>query len=527
MDSRSNTESLAIRFAPYITELREFFTDRGLRFGSRSDLDPLSRKLAKPGSFQDEMMSMLRAIVFRERGVVPRNELLDLILLAISGVGVDRIAGQDRRADHAQAVHAVDEFVSKVIQSLKRKTFEDEGDEEEGDGEEADESTTSLPAVIPSASPARSEQPAIERHAAPPPTPAWNFNPILEQRSMPYPRAGVFARAQTISPPLDESSWQHKPSPASQPPPRPVSAAKEIMVVRAVPVVPVVPVIQPRSHFFRNTMGVLVVGLAAALFWRYEQPLETASQPGEPSETVVAPDLPTSPAGAASAPATPASSPGLAGSIWVGADRDPAVNAAAFEARRQAGLEPTMSMLMAQPSEPLPPRPAPVSTPVAAPPVPAAPAATPTPALAGNLPPTSRRRPPPRPAAIPVAPVAARQAGFLVSSGVMDNNLIAADAPKYPMMASMAGVEGRVILQAVVSRNGTVLSTPRAGRASPAAWCRDEGGPKLALPAVGHPRKSYRRRHGRDRRFPPSALVAPVPGRSKDHEPYAGWFNEA
>jgi len=47
---------------------------------------------------------------------------------------------------------------------------------------------------------------------------------------------------------------------------------------------------------------------------------------------------------------------------------------------------------------------------------------------------------------------------LIVSSGVMAGNLISAPPPEYPKFASFAHIEGQVILQAVVSRNGTVTA---------------------------------------------------------------------
>ncbi|MEO6828889.1 MAG: energy transducer TonB [Acidobacteriaceae bacterium] len=41
----------------------------------------------------------------------------------------------------------------------------------------------------------------------------------------------------------------------------------------------------------------------------------------------------------------------------------------------------------------------------------------------------------------------------------MTGNLIAAPPPEYPRLAGMFHVEGQVILQAVVSRNGRVVAT--------------------------------------------------------------------
>ena len=47
----------------------------------------------------------------------------------------------------------------------------------------------------------------------------------------------------------------------------------------------------------------------------------------------------------------------------------------------------------------------------------------------------------------------------MVSSGVMQGNLVSAPLPDYPRLASLAHIEGQVILQAVVAPNGKVVTT--------------------------------------------------------------------
>jgi TonB family protein len=54
---------------------------------------------------------------------------------------------------------------------------------------------------------------------------------------------------------------------------------------------------------------------------------------------------------------------------------------------------------------------------------------------------------------------AAPQGVFFVSSGVMTANLLSAPPPEYPKLASLMHVEGPVILQAVVAKDGTVMAT--------------------------------------------------------------------
>jgi TonB family protein len=52
-----------------------------------------------------------------------------------------------------------------------------------------------------------------------------------------------------------------------------------------------------------------------------------------------------------------------------------------------------------------------------------------------------------------------RMGVYPVSSGVMAAKLISAPEPKYPKLAGLIHMEGQVTLQAVVSRNGKVVTT--------------------------------------------------------------------
>src|ERR1700709_517399 len=92
MALQSNPERVAVRLAPYIGELHEFFTSRSMRFGSPEDLAPIALLLSVPGSFQDEMASIIRSILYREQGTVQHGELLELVTVAIGGSRVDEAA---------------------------------------------------------------------------------------------------------------------------------------------------------------------------------------------------------------------------------------------------------------------------------------------------------------------------------------------------------------------------------------------------------------------------------------------------
>src|ERR1700730_10825970 len=92
MDRPSNTEVIATRYAPYIEELRDFFASHGMSFGCPENIVRLAEHVSAPGSFHNEMASMIRSIIYRERGTVPRAELIELIAVAIGGPHIDEAA---------------------------------------------------------------------------------------------------------------------------------------------------------------------------------------------------------------------------------------------------------------------------------------------------------------------------------------------------------------------------------------------------------------------------------------------------
>lgn len=85
MPLSANTQAAAGRLAPYVEELHEFFASHRMHFGSPEDLLELSRGLEHPGTFRGELSSMVRSVIFREGGNVPRSELLKLVALSIGG----------------------------------------------------------------------------------------------------------------------------------------------------------------------------------------------------------------------------------------------------------------------------------------------------------------------------------------------------------------------------------------------------------------------------------------------------------
>jgi hypothetical protein len=72
-------------FAPYIEELHEFLATCGVPFGLPADLTAVVDRLRQPGPFSDDLSSLLRSIVLREGGVMPNQQLLEILTLAVGG----------------------------------------------------------------------------------------------------------------------------------------------------------------------------------------------------------------------------------------------------------------------------------------------------------------------------------------------------------------------------------------------------------------------------------------------------------
>ena len=435
MELRSNTERPAIRFAPYIQELREFFRGRGLRYGTPEDIVALAEGLGSPGSLHDEMTSMVRSVIFRERGVVAMSELVELILVAVSGGKADLPA-----QEVAAPVAVLSDFVGEVLESLKRKSFVEEDELEADKPDPFSDALAETQGVAEGAvyrTPASREVGNFVVEAE------WRFSGEKEP-ALAHLAGEALDRAQMLSRDFAERDESSRPLPARS---RSLEAGEIAAFERTREAVP-----PPR--FFRNTMWTLLVLLAAVVSWRHWHPV-SVREPVRVGEAGPVPDL---------AHVAPGSLAARDTDLRDGGSSQGALTTAHVNAppvTTYGGVTPDAGLGGAGTRLPI--------AGVQGNPVPPVGSASSGGGTDGSKvsPAAPQRReashPPQRSAAVPVGVVqqnpANKQGGFLVSSGVMDGNLIASPAPKYPRMASMAGVEGQVILQAVVSRNGTVVAT--------------------------------------------------------------------
>lgn len=98
MRSSSRFESLATRFELYVEELHVFLTSCGVSFGTPADVLPFADKLSTPGYLRDGMSAMVRSVIYREQERVSQVELLELVLVAVGGTGVDEDAPEFEQA---------------------------------------------------------------------------------------------------------------------------------------------------------------------------------------------------------------------------------------------------------------------------------------------------------------------------------------------------------------------------------------------------------------------------------------------
>lgn len=91
MSGSQNPEVSATGFAPHIEELHEFFRSRGVVFGEPDDLKAFVDRLSTDESFRDQMASMVRAIIYRERDGLTPAELMELLVTAVTGTSAENV----------------------------------------------------------------------------------------------------------------------------------------------------------------------------------------------------------------------------------------------------------------------------------------------------------------------------------------------------------------------------------------------------------------------------------------------------
>jgi hypothetical protein len=116
----SNLESPSVGSAgsglgPHVEELHAFFKTRGVGFGSVEDLRPFMERLESDAGFREEMASMVRTIIYRERDGLSRLELIELLETAVAGPAVEDAAAPEVR----EAVRGMMAFVESVFRTRR------------------------------------------------------------------------------------------------------------------------------------------------------------------------------------------------------------------------------------------------------------------------------------------------------------------------------------------------------------------------------------------------------------------------
>ncbi len=100
---------------PHIEELRAFFETRGIAYGSPEDLKPFVDRLDSDSGFHDEIASMVRTIIYRERDGLSWAELMELVVAAVGGPAVDEAEAPEVR----ESVRRLMGFVESVFRTRR------------------------------------------------------------------------------------------------------------------------------------------------------------------------------------------------------------------------------------------------------------------------------------------------------------------------------------------------------------------------------------------------------------------------
>ena len=102
-------------FGPHIEELHAFFKTRTVAYGSAEDLKPFVDRLDSDAGFRDDIASMMRTIIYRQRDGLSWAELMELLAAAVGGQGVEEADAPEVR----DAVRRLMAFVESVFRTRR------------------------------------------------------------------------------------------------------------------------------------------------------------------------------------------------------------------------------------------------------------------------------------------------------------------------------------------------------------------------------------------------------------------------
>ena len=401
----------------------------GLRCGSPEDLKPFTEKLSRGGVFRDDMQSMVRSIIFREGGGIPRTELLRIVTVAVGGPDVDGLA-----RDVVGPVQTILKFLSEVMR-VRWGMSETEADEDREAVSEPFE-TPEPPIVIP----IRSDRPYVESSAVEAEMEAYGHSSLYCESMLMYPEPVTpGGRVREFPMPLSRHA-------------SPVAEKQDEGVLFPW-------MKQPWARIAALCVVMLSV-LAIALLGRSRAAGDAVSKATDP---VVSPY---DPPAAATTPAQ-ASHVAAATGTKSTASRHPVRGGRQDGRVRVAGVSSAVVGTDSQDE---------YTGTAAGPTVVTPPAAGgefdarhPAAPIYRVTPTTTELRPVNPASASPMAATGARSSSrspaynphvwLPVSPVAMARNLISAPAPGYPKLAGLMHLEGKVVLRAVVDREGNVIET--------------------------------------------------------------------
>lgn len=510
MDVVSSSETTEARFALYGKELREFFASHQLPCGSPQDVVLLAESLCAPSLFHEEMSSMLRSILYREKGNVPRTQFLELVVTTVGGAHINSSA-----QEFHEPIRKIFDFIGSVLrppprpraagdgphpEAMQAEALQAEGLQAQGlqaPGRSGSEPT--LPSRLPYLVPAELTSAGQTEQAAR--TPSSGLAPRLEPALTSDRPQGATLRGSNPEPVSNQ-----QPVPFQAPEPAGLAESARLSGAAEVPApispggsfrnpssvhsfaTPISPSRSPARGNIRSTsnfgisnlgtpnlwmlgFGLLLIVLVAFLFHRHTA--DPTNGVTEGSRQVATGSV---------QPGAPRSArPGFAPSR---SDRDPSNASRPSSSKPRTAVSPlqrTPDESRGQPSDPegsgsvLAGQPSNNSQSTSsASPKPSAAVAPQEDAVSVVEPSTPNRQassdalplsPPssnPAPPRVLRSPRGTRYKGlgtFSVSSGVMASNLVSASPPEYPRLARLTHIQGQVILQVVVSRSGTVVDT--------------------------------------------------------------------
>ncbi len=399
------------RFAPYVTELREFFASWEMRFGAPEDLAAFAQALREPGTFREELASLTRSVVYREQGTIGITELLELMTVAMGGARIAE-AGEAVR----EPVRELLGFLGKAMRGGRAEALDDvaAGDVARDAGPVDVAGVAAVAGVVDLAAGAGEAVGGFHPHAATEfYSRAWSISMGAEDRELASESPGPEVMSEGDSD-AETSVVQRAAAPALRP------AVSDDAKRRSSRV---------RSGGFAMSA---VAGLAvAAVVIMHPWARPAAGPVGEPTVSTVRPAEGAAGGSSDSGARIPAGQTdrgGVAGTAAAvsGAGAGSAVDAMAVRPDASGPV------VRAKPAagEPMPPA---AASGTSGGPTPISPSM-------GSLP-------------------SKRIGVYTVSSGVMAANLISAPEPAYPKLARLIHMKGPVILQAVVSRDGKVVAT--------------------------------------------------------------------